>query len=60
MNRFGDIDYSFTKLPAVYGYQSAKLVSLEESLQLIRVQIDHLDFYSEKQKNIVIFRRNMV
>jgi len=45
MNRFGDIDYSFKKLPPVYGFRSEKLVSLEKSLELLESQIDELSYY---------------
>jgi hypothetical protein len=45
MNRFGDIDFSFKRLPPVYGYRSEKLVSLEKSLELIESQIDQLSHY---------------
>lgn len=45
MNRFGDIDYSFKRLPPVYGFRSRKLVSLEEALQPIESQIDELPYY---------------
>ncbi len=45
MNRFGDIDISFKRLPPVYGYHSQKLVSLEKALELIVSQIDELPRY---------------
>jgi hypothetical protein len=35
MNRFGDIDYSFKRLPPVYGHHSEELVSLEKALKPI-------------------------
>ena len=35
MNRFGDIDYSFKRLPPVYGYHTKKLISLEKALESI-------------------------
>jgi hypothetical protein len=45
MNRFGDIDISFKRLPPVYGYHSQKLVSLEQALELIVSQINELPRY---------------
>ena len=45
MNRFGDIDCSFKKLPPVYGFHSVKVVSLEEALQSIEPQIEELSRY---------------
>jgi hypothetical protein len=45
MNRFGDIDISFKRLPPVYGYHSQKLVSLEQALELIVSQIHELPRY---------------
>ncbi|CAF1305259.1 unnamed protein product [Adineta steineri] len=45
MNRFGDIDVSFKRLPPVYGYRSEKLVSIEKALQPIESQIDELSYY---------------
>ncbi|CAF4004090.1 unnamed protein product, partial [Rotaria sordida] len=45
MNRFGDIEVSFKKLPPVYGYRSAALVSIEKALEPIQSQIDELPYY---------------
>ena len=45
MNRFGDIDCLFKKLSPVYGFRSAKVVSLEEALQPIEPQIEELAYY---------------
>ncbi len=45
MNRFGDIDTSFKRLPPVYGYRSEKLVSIEKALESIKPQIDELPYY---------------
>jgi len=45
MNRFGDIDCSFKRLPPVYGFRSAKVVSLAEALQPIESQIEELAYY---------------
>ncbi|CAF3681997.1 unnamed protein product [Rotaria sp. Silwood1] len=45
MNRFGDIDASFQKLPPVYGYRSEKLVPIEKALEPIESQIDELPYY---------------
>ncbi|CAF1449322.1 unnamed protein product [Rotaria sordida] len=45
MNRFGDIEVSFKRLPPVYGYRSAELVSIEKALEPIEPQIDELPYY---------------
>ncbi|CAF3058195.1 unnamed protein product [Rotaria sp. Silwood2] len=45
MNRFGDIDSSFKKLPPIYGYRNEKLVSIEKALEPIEPQIDELPYY---------------
>ena len=45
MNRFCDVDCLTAKLPAVYGYQNAKPVSLEESLKPIESLIEQLPVY---------------
>ncbi|CAF1278832.1 unnamed protein product [Rotaria sordida] len=45
MNRFGDIEVSFKRLPPVYGYRSAELVSIEKALEPIQPQIDELPYY---------------
>ena len=45
MNRYGDIDCSFKRLPPVYGYRSEKVVSIEEALQPIESQIEELPYY---------------
>ena len=45
MNRFGDINASFKRLPPVYGYRSEKLVSIEKALEPIVPQIDQLPYY---------------
>jgi hypothetical protein len=45
MNRFGDIDVSFKRLPPVYGYHSQKIVSLEQALEPIQRDIDRLPYY---------------
>jgi hypothetical protein len=50
MNRFGDIDFSFKRLPPVYGYRSAKVVSLEKALEPIVSQIDELPYYIKVAK----------
>ena len=42
MNRFGDIDYSFKRLPPVYGYHVQQILSLEKALEPIESQIDEL------------------
>ncbi|CAF3168779.1 unnamed protein product [Rotaria sp. Silwood2] len=45
MNRFGDIDVSFKRLPPVYGYRSEKLLPIEKALEPIEPQIDELPYY---------------
>ena len=45
MNRFGDIDHSFKRLPPVYGYRAEQLVSLEKALEPIQPQIDQLPHF---------------
>ncbi|CAF1261511.1 unnamed protein product [Rotaria sordida] len=45
MNRFGDIDSSFKRLPPLYGYRSEKLVPIEKALEPIEPQIDELPYY---------------
>ncbi|CAF3038526.1 unnamed protein product [Rotaria sp. Silwood2] len=45
MNRFGDIDVSFKRLPPVYGYRSEKLVPIEKALESIEPQIDNLPYW---------------
>ncbi|CAF2942565.1 unnamed protein product [Rotaria sp. Silwood2] len=45
MNRFGDIDVSFKRLPPVYGYRSEKPVPIEKALEPIEPQIDELPYY---------------
>ena len=45
MNRFGDIDRSFKRLPPIYGFQSQELVSIEKALQPIESQIKELSNY---------------
>jgi len=42
MNRFGDIDCSFKRLPPVYGYHAEKIVSIEKALEPIEPHIDEL------------------
>ncbi|UJR19734.1 hypothetical protein I4U23_022868 [Adineta vaga] len=46
MNRFGDIDWSFKKLPAAYGYHIQQIVSLEK-YQFIKVAEKNCHFPSE-------------
>jgi len=55
MNRFGDIDISFKRLPAVYGYHSQKLVSLEKALELIVSEIDELPRYIKIAKRHCLY-----
>ena len=45
MNRFGDIDCSFRKLPPIYGFHSQELVSLEQALRPIESEIKDLSRY---------------
>ncbi|CAF3852080.1 unnamed protein product [Adineta steineri] len=55
MNRFGDIDFSFKRLPPVYGYRSEKLVSIEKALEPIESQIDELSYYIKIAKQYCHF-----
>jgi hypothetical protein len=55
MNRFGDIDSSFKKLPPVYGYHGQKLVSLEKALELIQPEINELPRYIKIAKRYCYF-----
>jgi hypothetical protein len=50
MNRFTDIDFTFKRLPAVYGFRSKKLVSIEEALEKIIPQIEELSYYIKVAK----------
>ncbi|CAF0860217.1 unnamed protein product [Adineta steineri] len=50
MNRFSDIDSTLKRLPAVYGYHSEELVSLEQALESIKLQINGLKFYIKTAK----------
>ena len=50
MNRFGDIDYSFKKLPPIYGFRGEKIVSLETALKPIESDIDELPYYIKTAK----------
>ncbi|CAF0899374.1 unnamed protein product [Adineta steineri] len=50
MNRFSDIDSTLKRLPAVYGYHSEELVSLEKALESIELQINGLQFYIKTAK----------
>ena len=45
MNRFGDVDYSFKRLPPVYGYLTEEIVSLEKALEPIQSQIKQLPHF---------------
>ena len=45
MNRFGDINGSFKRLPPVYGYHSQQIVSIEKALEPIELHIDQLVRY---------------
>jgi len=55
MNRFGDIDVSFKRLPPVYGYRSEKTVSIEKALEPIEPQIDQLPYYIKTAKKYCRF-----
>ena len=55
MNRFGDIEASFKKLPPVYGYHSEKLMSLEQALEPIQAQINELPIYVKTAKRYCHF-----
>ena len=45
MNRFADIDWSFKRLPPVYGFYSEEFVSIEKALEPIEAQINGLSRY---------------
>jgi len=51
MNRFGDLDWSFKKLPPIFGFHSQDLVSLEQALQPLESQIKELRRYIEIAKD---------
>jgi hypothetical protein len=55
MNRFGDIDVSFKRLPPVYGYRAEKLVSIEKALESVESQIDQLPYYIKTAKKYCHF-----
>ncbi|CAF3797695.1 unnamed protein product [Rotaria sp. Silwood1] len=55
MNRFGDIDVSFKKLPPVYGYRSETLVPIETALEPIESQINELPYYIKIAKRYCRF-----
>jgi hypothetical protein len=55
MNRFGDIDYSFKRLPPIYGYHGAELVTIEKALEPIESQIDELPRYIKIAKRYCHF-----
>ncbi|CAF1157222.1 unnamed protein product [Adineta steineri] len=50
MNRFIDIDLTSKRLPAVYGYHSQQLVSIEKALEPIETQINGLKVYIKTAK----------
>ena len=50
MNRYGDIDCSFRQISFVYDFRFEKLVSLEESLQLVETQIVQLSYFIQVAK----------
>src|SRR5277367_3443019 len=55
MNRFGDIDAIFKRLPPVYGYHVEKLVSIEKALEPIEPQIDQLPRFIKLAKDHCYF-----
>jgi len=55
MNRFGDIDTSFKRLPPIYGYRSEELVSIEKALEPIKPKIDELPYYIKIAKKSCCF-----
>jgi hypothetical protein len=55
MNRFSDIDYSFKRLPPVYGYHIEQPVSLEKALELVESQIDQLPRFIKTAKKYCHF-----
>ncbi|CAF0867697.1 unnamed protein product [Adineta steineri] len=54
-NRFSDIDVTFKRLPAVHGYHSQQLVSIEKSLESIESQINELKIYIKQAKKYCHF-----
>ncbi|CAF0798963.1 unnamed protein product [Adineta steineri] len=55
MNRFSDIDVTLKRLPAVYGYHSEELVSVEKALEPIESQINELKVYIKAAKKYCHF-----
>ena len=55
MNRFGDVDYSFKKLPPVYGFQSEQLVSIDKALEPLEQHIHRLSHYIKIAKKYCLF-----
>ncbi|CAF0922483.1 unnamed protein product [Adineta steineri] len=55
MNRFSDIDVTLKRLPAVYGYHSEGLVSVEKALEPIESQINELKLYIKAAKKYCHF-----
>ena len=45
MNRFGNLDCSFKRLPPIYGFHSQELVSIEKAFEPIESQIKDLSRY---------------
>lgn len=50
MNHYRDIDCSFKRLPAVYGYHTQQVVSLEKSSEQIHSWIAGLDDFIKVAK----------
>ncbi|CAF3093288.1 unnamed protein product [Rotaria sp. Silwood2] len=55
MNRFGDIDVSFKRLPPIYGYHAEELVSIEKALKPIESKIKELSRFIKVAKDYCHF-----
>ncbi|CAF1371020.1 unnamed protein product [Adineta steineri] len=54
-NRFSDIDLILKRLPAVFGYHSEEIVSIEKALESIESQISELKVYIKTAKKYCHF-----
>ncbi|CAF4174017.1 unnamed protein product [Adineta steineri] len=50
MNRFSNIDCSYQRLTAVYGFCVTNLVSIDEALQSVQSQINELPYFIKRAK----------
>ncbi|CAF1472739.1 unnamed protein product [Adineta steineri] len=50
MNRFSNIDCSYQRLTAVYGFCVTKLVLIDEALQSVQSQINKLPYFIKRAK----------